>query len=65
MKAAGAEFKVACRRCTSPLAGFVSGLGLVQEDKLLVLKITKQQRAFELVHEIWASLQFPHLALEH
>jgi hypothetical protein len=34
------------------LAGFVSGLGLVQEDKLLVLKITKQQRAFEPVHEI-------------
>lgn len=35
------------------------------ENDLLVFKITKQQRVFELVKETWALLQFPHLVLEH
>jgi hypothetical protein len=34
-----------------PLAGFVFGLRLVQKGDLLVFKITKQQRGFELGHE--------------
>jgi hypothetical protein len=33
------------------LAGFGFGLGLVQKGDLLVFKITKQQRGFELGHE--------------
>jgi len=51
-KAAGAEFKAVCRRCTLPLAVFVSGLGMAHKDDLLVFKIMEQQPAFALVGEI-------------